>query len=168
MVGKLRLWPEHYWPVILQIIENVVVAVGPMYPLVEKEKKVEYAQRTMSVLLNLYRRSQPPMVPTYPVTQCLASILQAAPTSAIEPLYDSLISVLGAMVRSGNQPMIFISNSLLPLASSWIFSRHFITYTFNFNIKIVSWENEPQSDLKDNTEALITINYKLAGWLLFF
>lgn len=82
----------------LQIVENVVVAVGPMFPLVAENRQAEYAQRTVSVLLNLYRRSQPPAVAPHPVTQCLASILQAAPTSAIEPLYDQLISVLGSMV----------------------------------------------------------------------
>ncbi|XP_046676920.1 maestro heat-like repeat-containing protein family member 1 isoform X2 [Homalodisca vitripennis] len=79
-----------------KIVENVVVAVGPMFPLVDKEKQAEYATRTITVLLSMYRRTQ--VISQYPVTQCLASILQAAPSSAVEPLFDQLISVLGAMV----------------------------------------------------------------------
>lgn len=82
--------------VICQLVENVVVAVGPMFPLLLAEKQPEYATRTVTILLNMYRRNQ--VTSMYPVTQCLASILQAAPSTALEPLFDQLIATLGAMV----------------------------------------------------------------------
>lgn len=80
-----------------QLVENVVVAVGPMFPLLLAEKQPEYATRTVTVLLNMYRRNQ--VTSMYPVTQCLASILQAAPSTALEPLFDQLVATLGAMVN---------------------------------------------------------------------
>lgn len=79
-----------------QLVENVVVAVGPMFPLLLAEKQPEYATRTVTILLNMYRRNQ--VTSMYPVTQCLASILQAAPSTALEPLFDQLVATLGAMV----------------------------------------------------------------------
>lgn len=82
--------------VICQLVENVVVAVGPMFPLLLAEKQPEYATRTVTILLNMYRRNQ--VTSMYPVTQCLASILQAAPSTALEPLFDQLVATLGAMV----------------------------------------------------------------------
>lgn len=81
---------------ICQLVENVVVAVGPMFPLLLAEKQPEYATRTVTILLNMYRRNQ--VTSMYPVTQCLASILQAAPSTALEPLFDQLVATLGAMV----------------------------------------------------------------------
>lgn len=73
-----------------------MVAVGPMFPLLLAEKQPEYATRTVTILLNMYRRNQ--VTSMYPVTQCLASILQAAPSAALEPLFDQLVATLGAMV----------------------------------------------------------------------
>lgn len=73
-----------------------MIAMGPMFALVSSDRQGEYTPRTITSLLSLYRRSNSSNY--YPVTQCLAAVLQAAPTTAIEPLFDQLLPSLGSMV----------------------------------------------------------------------
>ncbi|XP_054283514.1 maestro heat-like repeat-containing protein family member 1 [Macrosteles quadrilineatus] len=141
-----------------KITENVIIAVGPMFPLVCEDKQPEYATKTITVLLNMYKRSQSSN--HFPITQCLASILQAAPSQAIEPLYDQLISVLGHMVVVSpdyTNPQT-VKNHSEVLRCYDKLGGHFPQRTADLLVRQLSSGSE-----KERVEALIVAAHLLSG-----
>ncbi|RZF41045.1 hypothetical protein LSTR_LSTR002677 [Laodelphax striatellus] len=79
-----------------KIVESCVVALGPMFAVLKKEKLGEQTSRLINLLLSLYRKGS--VVSNYVVTQCLAHVLFVAPSSSLEAHVDVLLQCLGSMV----------------------------------------------------------------------
>uniref|UniRef100_A0A1B6KA60 Maestro heat-like repeat-containing protein family member 1 n=1 Tax=Graphocephala atropunctata TaxID=36148 RepID=A0A1B6KA60_9HEMI len=141
-----------------KIVENVVVAVGPMYPLVDSERQAEYATKTITVLLSMYRRSQ--LISQYPVTQCLASILQAAPSPAVEPLFDQLISVMGTMVVGA---LDYTNPQTIKNHSEVLRCYDRLGYHFPERMADVLVKQLTTGSEKERVEALVVAAHLLAG-----
>lgn len=79
-----------------KIVENCVVALGPMFAVLNKDKLGDQTSRLINILLGLYRKNN--VVPQFIVTQCLATVLNFAPHSALEAQLEPLLICLGNMV----------------------------------------------------------------------
>ncbi|XP_039279255.1 maestro heat-like repeat-containing protein family member 1 isoform X2 [Nilaparvata lugens] len=79
-----------------KIVESCVVALGPMFAVLKKEKLGDQTSRLVNLLLGLYRKGS--VVSNYVVTQCLAHALFVAPSSSLEVHVDVLLQCLGSMV----------------------------------------------------------------------
>ncbi|XP_075211694.1 maestro heat like repeat family protein c11.1 isoform X2 [Lycorma delicatula] len=79
-----------------KIVENCVISLGPMFAVLNEDKRSEQTSRLINLLLGLYRRNN--VVTPYSITQCLATVLSVAPPSALESQLDSLLTCLGSMV----------------------------------------------------------------------
>lgn len=79
-----------------QVTESAIIALGPLYSLLPEEKAAQSTSRAVICLLSAYKR---PFVPAYLISQCLAVVLQAAPTHSLQPVLDQILHSLGNMVR---------------------------------------------------------------------
>uniref|UniRef100_A0A1B6DAP1 Maestro heat-like repeat-containing protein family member 1 n=1 Tax=Clastoptera arizonana TaxID=38151 RepID=A0A1B6DAP1_9HEMI len=141
-----------------KLIENIIVAVGPMFAIMNEDKQAEMTSRTINCIFGLYRRQN--TINHYPLTQCLASILKVAPTKAIEPMFDQLVYLLGQMVVSTpdyNAPMT-VKNHSEVLRCYDMLGMHFADRISALIIKQLSSSSE-----RDKVEGLIVSAHLLSG-----